>query len=217
VRYAIERVGAGAAWADCDACAAIHLEEISSGFLSTLGRPVLRELYAGLAGSPRAVLLVARDPKEGIVGLICGAEDTRAVYRDVVASRGVRLACRLIPRLLSVRRAIGMAETLFYPSRPLPRRLPKAEILNFCVLHGHAGRGLGQKLFDTLTREMAERGVQELRIVTGVEQHAAQRFYRRAGAEYAFDLQVHRGSPERAFVYRIEAPSGALARTGEPS
>jgi ribosomal protein S18 acetylase RimI-like enzyme len=217
VRHAIERLDAGAPWADCDACAALHLEEIPSGFLSTLGRPVLAELYAGLARSRRAVLLVARDPKQGIVGLICGAEDTGAVYRDVARSRGPRLALRLIPSLMSVRRMIGMAETLRYPGRTTSRSLPRAEVLNFCVRRACSGLGLGRQLFGALTQELGARGVRELRIVTGVNQHAAQRFYARAGAEYACDLQVHRGSPERAFVYRIEAPSGALARTGEPS
>ncbi len=181
--------------------AKLHRESIPDGFLTSLGLGVLRELYLGFASSAHATIHVSRE--EGrIVGFIACAEDTGAVYRDVLRRRGVNLAWRAAALLLSPKRLWRATETLFYPSRGGFEDLPRAEVLNFCVRSELRGGGHGRALFETAMRELADRGVRAVRIVTGASQDRAQRFYRAARCEEWGAAEVHVGSGSVVFIHR---------------
>lgn len=206
----IERLADSGAAADFEACARIHREEISKGFLSTLGGRFLALLYRTLAGSRRSFLLVARTG-DGIVGLICGSEDTGAVYKEFAWKAGLGVIPLLLPRLLSPRRIVSVLETLLYPHRQRRSDLPEPEILNFCVSARGQGSGVGRLLFAALVDEFRVRGVSRIRIVTGVNQKTAQRFYERAGARLAGEISVHKGSPELVYIFDISPSVSAGA------
>ena len=199
---AVERLGAATADGDFQACARIHREEISGGFLSSLGGEFLTLLYRTLAVSRHSFLFVAR--REGqILGLICGSDDTSAVYREFALRGGLRTLALLAPRLLSPRRIARALETVLYPSRQRGRDLPHAEILNFCVSATSQGTGVGRALFGALAEEFRSRGIGQIKIVTGVDQASAQAFYSRAGATLVGNVAVHHDSPELVYVYDV--------------
>src|SRR5438105_13458477 len=63
--------------------ARLHSEEISGGFLTSLGTPLLANLYRAIGRSTHAFILVATLDGR-VVGFLCGSTDTPKVYRHVL-------------------------------------------------------------------------------------------------------------------------------------
>ncbi len=180
----------------------IHIQEISEGFLSSLGATFLTRLYQIFAASPHAELIAAL-AGDRIIGFICVATNTSEVYKFFIRTAGISAAVRLLPKLVSPARLFRVLETLLYPSKGRSADLPKAEILNFCVTREMQGKGVGKKLFDAAMTCLKSRGVESIRIVTGEHQRSAQHFYDKIGARRVGDLEVHRGSTSILYVYEI--------------
>lgn len=183
--------------------AEIHRKEIHEGFLSTLGDDFLTLLYRTLAQSESAFVLVDEDSGT-VQGFIVGAVDTGGVYKQFFKKAGVRALPILLPKLLSLKRIKRVIETLFYPKGKQQDDLPEPEILNFCVRSELQGKGVGGQLFKALCEEFRRREVKQIRIVTGETQKSAQLFYEAKGAEHATNMEVHKDSSSRVYVYDLE-------------
>jgi ribosomal protein S18 acetylase RimI-like enzyme len=183
-------------------CAEIHQNEIHEGFLSTLGRDFLVVLYGTLAGSEHAFVFAAVDG-ERVFGFIVGAMDTGAVYKEFMRRAGLKAVYLLAPKLFSFRRIKRIFETVLYPRRKKEDDLPEPEILNFCVRSDLQGQGVGSALFKELRSEFSRRGVEQIRIVTGETQRSAQTFYEKRGARLAANIEVHKDTVSRVYVFDI--------------
>lgn len=182
--------------------ARLHAEEISEGFLTSLGTGMLVRLYRAIGRSPHAFIITAGN--EGhIDGFLCASVDTRRVYRDVLVHGWARLLPVLACRLLTWRTVRRCLETLRYPSRVQAPDLPAAEILNFCVRHDLQRSGIGRRLFSAMEAEFIRRGIRQIRIVTGANQQSAIRFYEKLGAEPVGTIEVHARTESRLFRYSI--------------
>lgn len=180
----------------------LHKTEIHGGFLSSLGVNVLSRLYKALASSPHVITIVARVDGE-IEGFICGGVDVGKVYRRFLCRECFLVLPALLPKLFSKRILWKLFELLFYPNKFKQLYLPKAEILNFCVSSNRQGLGIGRKLFAKLMDDLWEHSVQEVTIVTGVEQTSAQRFYESAGAQLVTKMSVHGNIESLAYKFII--------------
>lgn len=201
--------GQGLRWgmpADAPAVAALHAERIGEGFLVTLGHGFLHRLYARVARSRRAFVLVAEDA-EGLIGFSAIAEDTGALYREFLLRDGVAAGLAAVrPLLRSWRRAW---ETLRYGfgahategTAPVPDQLPKAEVLSIAVARRAAGRGLGRALVSASTAELLRRGIESARVVTRVDNAAALALYEGCGFRRRTRTQVHAGIPQEVLVW----------------
>lgn len=183
--------------------AQIHREEISEGFLSTLGDKFLVVLYRTLAQSEVAFLLVAKE-EALVVGFLAGSLDTGRVYKDFMKRAGFQAVLMILPKLLNVARIKRVLETLLYPNKQKEEDLPEPEILNFCVSSEFQGKGVGGKLFREFCTEMKKRGVAKVRIVTGESQKSAQVFYEAKGAVLHKEIEVHEGAKSLVYLYDIE-------------
>ena len=182
--------------------ATIHKEEIGGGFLAKLGTPFLVRLYRALSGSPYSFVIVARQ-EDDVAGFICGATDTRSVYRHFMLRWGIFTLPVLLPRLVSPSRLRRVFETLLYPSKKENQDLPRPEILNFCVSQRWQRKGLGKKLFGALVEEFRRRDVPRIKIVTGDEQTKAQMFYESLNATKAAEIEIHDGTKSLVYTYDI--------------
>lgn len=189
--------------------ARLHRSEIPEGFLSSLGERFLSQLYRSLIRNPDVFLFAAREGSDTL-GYLCAAKSTGGVYRRFLIRHGWRLLPHLARRLCSIATVKRMLETLRYPGRTRRRGLPEPEILNFCVSSVQQRRGIGRALFTELEREMSLRGIGALRIVTGAQQHSAQRFYESIGAVRADALELHAGTESFVYVYEV-VPRAARA------
>jgi ribosomal protein S18 acetylase RimI-like enzyme len=185
------------------ALAQLHASEISGGFLTSLGQPVLQQLYQAIHQSDDAFILVAEQGGT-IVGFLCGSLDTKRVYRRVLLHAWPRVLPKLIGKLARWSTLQRCWETLRYPAKPTTTPLPPAEILNFCVSRAVQRSGIGRALFAAMQAEFRHRHVAAIKIVTGAEQHSAIRFYESVGAQPAGRLEVHANVESRLFVFVIQ-------------
>lgn len=206
----VERLCGVASAVDFQRLAELHLESITDGFLTSLGDRFLRAMYAAIAKSAYADLLVARE--EGrIVGFICSSSSLSRVYRDFVISAGPGVWLVMATRVLRFSTFRRIVETAFYPVSRGADHAGDVEVLNFCVDVDQRGRGVGQQLFSALVASLSVRGAQTLKIVTGASQDSAQRFYQSAGATLVGETEVHQGEPSLVFAYPLQASSQQLA------
>lgn len=190
------------------AVARMHVAEVPGGFLSTLGEPVLRLLYRHVAGSRHGVLLLAQCVETGrVLGYVCGATDTSALFASFVRRRWASAVPLLLPRLIRPARARRMLETLAYPGSA-DAGLPRAEIMNFVVLPSMRGRGVASVLFEHLMGWFAARGVPAVKIVTGEDQERAHGFYEKSGAALRGRTSVHKGQQSRIYTYTLSPSTG---------
>lgn len=185
-----------------EALARLHAEEISGGFLTSLGTPLLKRLYRAIAGSPDAFVLIFQCGS-GIGAFLCASTDTKRVYRHVLRRAWPHLLPVIIRKALSRHTIQRCWETLRYPSRQQVAEGPKAEILNFCVSGRIQRTGVGRQLFAAMEAEYRRRGVNAIRIVTGAGQHSAIRFYEKVGAIREASIQVHAKADSHLFLYTI--------------
>jgi len=77
----------------------IHLRAFPDFFLSQLGRPFLRRLYAGFVREPTGCALVARQGA-AVVGYIVGTSSPERYFPDRLRREGFAFACSALPGLL---------------------------------------------------------------------------------------------------------------------
>ncbi|MDQ8199785.1 GNAT family N-acetyltransferase [Pelagicoccus enzymogenes] len=184
-------------------CAAIHIEQITGGFLTTLGSSVLTRVYKSIAASQHAFLIVAKQD-DTIQGFICGCFDTGKLYRDVIRQNSLAFLAVGLKRVFSTKTLRKIWETLTYPKREQPQGIPTEEILNFCVSSKAQRLGIGTMLMQALAQRFLAGGVSAIRIVTGAGQKSANAFYKKIGAAKMHTFEVHQG--RESFIYRLELP-----------
>ena len=182
--------------------AKIHQVEIIEGFLSTMGVKFLSKLYSNLCDSPYAFLYVAMINNR-ICGFICGSTDTSKVYKYFIIRYGIFILSTIIPKILSFKKIGRMLEALIYPQKKENVGLPKNEILNFCVSRDFQRKGIGKKLFKILVDKFKSLNFNRIKIVTGVSQIKAQRFYESLGAIKVTDIEIHRNTKSLIYIYDI--------------
>lgn len=186
--------------ADLPRVAELHAQRISEGFLSSLGLPFLRRLYARVLGSPDSFILVNGDQlvaPSGVNGFVAGVEDLSALYRRFVLRDGIAAGLRAAPRLIAaVPRVI---ETLRYPSTTAA--LPDSEILAVAVAANAAGQGIGRALVGAATAEFIRRGTSSAKVVTTADNAAALAMYRGCGFVASAPVEVHSGRVSEVLVW----------------
>ncbi len=183
----------------------MHRSELTQGFLSSLGDGALRVLFEHAASSRFSVLLVVKHTESReVVGFLLGTTDTGAFYKDFLRRYSLKALVVVGPKLFSLRRLLGVVETLLYPSRKEVQDLPAAELLDVAVAKSRQGTGLGRALFREFCTIFRERGLSAFKITTGESLPQAQRFYERLGAKKVSTLEVHKG--QKTFVYIYDIP-----------
>lgn len=171
---------------DAADAARLHAEQITEGYLSSLGPRFLRLLYRRVVRWPRSFLLVAEE--DGVVvGHAAATESVGGLYRQFLLHDGVHAAAVAAPAL--ARQWHSALETLRYPSGH--HRLPSAELLAVAVAAECRGRGIGRGLVDAANKELVRRGIADARVVVAADNVPAMALYRSSGFRPAASIQVH--------------------------
>lgn len=188
--------------------AALHLENIASGFLSAMGANFMTILYQTIDESPGGLLEVEREG-DRIVGFVAAATNTESLMRGLLtrfpsvvwALRG----CLLRPgRLIEIFR---LMRHLIRSSRAAHSGLPRTELLSIAVASDSRGKGVAERLYRRLESHLHRRGIVEFKIVVGSNLSAAQRFYDRMGASEVGQVEVHGGHTSKLYVARVRNPA----------
>jgi ribosomal protein S18 acetylase RimI-like enzyme len=183
---------------DAAAVANLHAERIGEGFLVTLGPRFLTRLYRRIALTPAAVLVVAEDDSQRIVGFVAAATSTRRLYGDFLRRDAVPAGLAAAPAVLRSPRRVW--ETFRYGNTD-DGDLPAAEVLSIAVAADAGGRGIGGALLAAALERLAEAGAPAARVVTAVGNDPALAMYERAGFRRRTRTEVHAGVPQEVLVW----------------
>lgn len=192
--------------------ARIQMTELRSGFLSSLGEDALCLIFNSFSKNDAGILLIASDANDdSVVGYALAACDTKAAYRQFLATDSFAALRVFVPKLLSAARLRRALETLAYPFR---RResvvvdLPRAELLDIAVAGGFQGHGVGMLLFEALVEEFRAVGINQFAIPTSASLTAAHHFYEARGAVKIRETEVHAGESTYIYVFDSAAMTG---------
>jgi len=171
---------------DAGLAARLHAEQITEGFLSSLGPRFLGLLYRRVIRWPRSFLLVAEE--DGlVVGHAAATEDVGGLYRQFLRHEGPAAAAVAAPAL--ARRWRSALETLRYSGGH--DELPPAELLAVAVASDFRGRGIGRSLVTSANDELGRRGIDDARVVVAASNGPALALYRSSGFHLATSIEVH--------------------------
>jgi ribosomal protein S18 acetylase RimI-like enzyme len=198
--------------ADIASVVLIHRQAFSGFFLTGLGEPFLRELYAGILADPSGICFGYQTGGE-LKGFVAGTDAPVGLYARLLRRRWWRFA------LASIRPCLSQPWILPRLLRGLktPRRARPLDghglIMSLAVLPAQQGKGVGRALIGGFLDEATRRGLTTIKLTTdAVHNEAANRFYCRAG----FELTQVIATPEgrRLNEYAIDlrgAPAGPRA------
>ncbi|NIA07970.1 MAG: GNAT family N-acetyltransferase [Actinobacteria bacterium] len=169
--------------------ALLHKENISSGFISSLGPTFIKQLYRGIAGCESAFCLVALE-EDRVLGFIAGAESVGKLYKSVLLKRGLLMSACLVRFVFSLRTISKIFQTLLYPSRT-SQEYPPAEILSVAVAPDARRMGVGHKLMHAALDEFKRRGIGEVKVAVAAANKPANQYYLKEGFQKAGAYDSH--------------------------
>lgn len=182
----------------------LHREQLTGGFMTSLGPRFLLEVFRNVASSEHGVALVAVASQAGdarVHGFLLGTSSTRGLYRDFLVRHGLKAALIALPRALHPVAVKKVWETLRYPRRKGGFDAPEAELLDLAVSDAAKGTGLAQALFRTFVDELQQRGHSAFRVTTGGSLTRAHHFYEKQGAVRVGMIEIHQGEPTIVYAY----------------
>ena len=97
-------------------------------------------------------------------------------------------------------------ESLCYPFRKKEDSLPRAELLSIVVKKEKWGSGIAKELLERLKEEFSIQGLNQFKVVVGVENIRACRFYENAGSKLVKQIEVHRGETSNVYLFETIYP-----------
>lgn len=178
--------------ADSGDAAKLHAEQISEGFLPSLGTSFMTRLYRRIVLFHGSFLLMAETrTSRQTVGFIAGATDVGALYKKFLVRDGVVASIEAAPRLLKAwPRAL---ETLRHGTDNSDSQ-HGAELLAVAVDPAWRGRGIGDDLVDAFVSHARSRGAERSYVVVGADNRTAISLYKRAGFETTDEFEMHPGT-----------------------
>ncbi len=160
--------------------AKLHIEGISTGFISSLGIDFVTALYEAIAESKDSFGFVAKE-NDRVLGFVAFTTNLNKLYKSVILKKGWRFALLLAGKMFSLKRIKKVFETLFYPSRIKKMNLPSAELLSIVVADESQGKGLGLQLLQKGLAGCAKRGIDKVKVLVGADNKPANELYQKCG------------------------------------
>ncbi len=189
--------------------ARLHAQQITTGFLSSLGPRFLERLYRRVVLWDGGLLLVAVErgdtPGSGaVVGYIASADPTGGLYRQFLLHDGVGAVLGTIGPLLRTWRSV--LETLRHGSSSSPGVGRGPEVLSMAIDPGSQGKGLGRQLVLGFVDAVVAGGKVEGYTVIARDNEPSLALYRRCGFRPAEEFELHAGTT--SVVMQWDLPTG---------
>lgn len=181
--------------------AALHIQCISTGFISSMGIDFVTSLYEAIVQSKSSFGVVAvRNGK--VLGFAAFTTNINTLYKSIVWRKGLRFALLLSGHMCSLKRVKRMFETLFYPARIKNMDLPSAELLSIAIAPEEQRKGLAGQLIERGFQHYGKRGVDKVKVLIGADNKAGNKLYLKSGFEPAGQV-INHGLPSNVYVARI--------------
>jgi ribosomal protein S18 acetylase RimI-like enzyme len=165
---------------DAPTLAALHIQGIKSGFISSLGLGFVTALYEAVAKSSSSFGFAVEDD-ERVVGFVTFTSNISKLYKSVIVSRGLLMAGLLAGRVLSLQRIKKTLETLFYPKRVREEETASAELLSIVVREDKRNQGLGTELVIKSLQRCRQLGLEKVKVLVAADNEPANKLYQKCG------------------------------------
>jgi ribosomal protein S18 acetylase RimI-like enzyme len=170
--------------------AALHIQCISTGFISSMGIDFVTCLYEAIVRSKSSFGVVAvRDEK--VLGFAAFTTNINTLYKSIVWRKGPKFALLLAGRMCSLKRVKRIFETLFYPARIKNMNLPSAELLSIAVTSKEQRKGMAGQLIERGFRHYQKTGVDKVKVLIGADNKVGNKFYLKYGFEPVGQILNH--------------------------
>ena len=173
-----------------DEVAKLHIQEINTGFISSLGLPFVKALYKAIAEHESSFGFVEQDG-DVIQGFLVFASNLNHLYKTMFLKKLPRLFFPLIGKLLFFKTLQNIYETLFYPRKTKILNLPEAELLSIAVAKSFQGRGIARQLVQEGLKECAKRNIKSVKVLVDIANEAANTLYLHNGFRLANQITSH--------------------------
>ena len=170
--------------------ALLHIQGISTGFISSLGHKFVTALYESIAESPYGFGFVEEDEGK-VLAFVAFTTNLGGLYKSILKKNVIRFSWLLFYRLFSWKKIKRIFETLFYPARVEKRELPKSELLSIAVSHDQRGKGLAATLIMRGLRECSLKEIPQVKVLVADFNEPANRLYQKTGFVLVSQVESH--------------------------
>ena len=170
--------------------AALHIQCISTGFISSMGIDFVTSLYDAIVKSKSSLGVVAVR-NEKVIGFVAFTTNLNKLYKSIIRRKGLKFALLLAGNVLSLRRVKKIFETLFYPARTKKINLPPAELLSIAVAPEERRKGLAGQLIEKGLRLYRKTGVDKVKVLIGADNKAGNKLYLKTGFKLIGQIVNH--------------------------
>ncbi len=170
--------------------AALHIQCISTSFISSMGIDFVTSLYEAIVKSKSSFGIVAVR-NEKVLGFAAFTTNRNKLYRSVVWRKGVKFTLLLAGNMWSRKRIKKIFETLFYPVRIKKMNLPQAELLSIAIGPEERLKGLAGKLIEKGFQHCRKTGVDKVKVLIGADNKAGYKLYLKFGFELVGQIVNH--------------------------
>lgn len=170
--------------------ARLHVEGIRTGFISSLGVDFVASLYRAIVQTESSFGFMAEESGR-ILGFVALSADLNRLYKTVIFKSAPTFSLLLARKMFSFRRLKNALETLFYPSRIEKLNLPRAELLSIVVARDERRKGLATALMREGFAECSVRAIEQVKVLVGADNEAANRLYQKCSFELAEQISSH--------------------------
>ena len=183
--------------------ASLHIQCISTGFISSMGIDFVTSLYEAIVQSKSSFGVVAVK-NEKVLGFVAFTTNLNKLYKSVVWRKGAKLALLLAGNMLSLRQIKKTFETLFYPARTKKMNLPSAELLSIAVGPEERGKGLAGELIEKGFQHYQKIGVDKVKVLIGADNKPGNKLYLKTGFELVGQI-VNHGVLSNIYIAKTES------------
>ncbi len=170
--------------------AALHIQVINTGFISSLGIDFVTALYEAIAKSASSFGFAVED-NDKVLGFVTFTTNLSRLYKSIIAKKGWRFALLLAGKMFSVKRIKKVFETLFYPSRVKKMHLPDAELLSIAVDPEKYHNGLATKLVQKSLEHCRKIGLDKVKVLVAAANEPANKLYMKCGFQLVGQIDSH--------------------------
>jgi ribosomal protein S18 acetylase RimI-like enzyme len=170
--------------------ARLHIQGISTGFISSLGVNFVTALYEAIAEDKNSFGFVAVE-NDKVLGFVAFSAALSRLYKYVAFKKGFKFIFVLAKKMLSLRVIKKVSDNIFYPSKMKKMNFPNAELLSIVIAPEGRGRGLAKQLVDAGFEECQRRGIDNVKVLVAADNEAANKLYKKCGFELAVQINSH--------------------------
>jgi len=170
--------------------ARLHIQGISTGFISSLGVGFVTALYEAIAEDENSFGFVAVEDDK-VLGFVAFSTNLSKLYKYVALKKSFKFGFILARKMLSVQNIKKVWANLFYPKKMKQMNLPDAELLSIVVAPTGRGKGIAKQLTEAGFEECKKRGIDKVKVLVAADNEPANRLYQKSGFKLATQLQSH--------------------------